>query len=187
MKNEGNPPRLKELIPAGEIQRRVGELGDEISGEFSQILMENDPPLILLGVLKGGFMFLADLARAITIPVEIEFVSLSSYGNEQTSSGEVELRISPPIPLKNRCVLVVEDIVDTGRSLSKLLQHLRSLGPKEVRICAMLDKPEARVVEIQADYVGFTVPHRFVVGYGLDAAQRFRQLPGIFLLQEPRE
>ncbi len=140
-------------------------------------------PLILLGVLKGSFMFLADLTRRMSVPVEIEFAAMSSYGNCLASSGAVDLRLSPAVELANRRVLVVEDIIDTGRSLPKLLEHLRSLQPKEIRVCAFLDKPEARMVDVPVDYVGFAVPQKFVVGYGLDAAQQFRALNGVYELE----
>lgn len=179
-----NKPNLKELIPAERIEKRVAELADRISGDFAAKIKVDDKPLILLGVLKGSFMFLADLARRITVPVEIEFVSLSSYGNRLGSSGTVELHLSPSIDLAGRHVLVVEDIVDTGRSLAKLLGHLNSLGAAEIRLCTFLDKPEARLIELAVDYIGFEVPMKFVVGYGLDAAQQYRALPGIYELEE---
>ena len=173
---------LKELISADRIEKRVAELGHRISEDFAATIDNDGKPLILLGVLKGSFMFLADLARQITLPVEIEFVSMSSYGNRLESSGTVELQLSPPVDLADRCVLVVEDIIDTGRSLAKLLEHLQTLAPKEIRLCAFLDKPESRVVDVPVDYVGFEVPMKFIVGYGLDAAQQYRALGGIYEL-----
>lgn len=175
-------PNLKELISADRISDRVRELGEQISGDFSGSVTE-EHPLILLGILKGSFMFLADLARVISIPLEIEFATLSSYGNRLESSGTVKLQLSPPTDLKNRRVLVVEDIADTGRSLSTLLEHLKTQGAADVRLCTLLDKPDARIVDVPLDYVGFTVPKTYVVGYGLDAGQHYRQLPGIFELE----
>ncbi len=177
--------RLKELISADRIEKRVVELAQRISEDFAAKIEADGRPLILLGVLKGSFMFLADFARRISVPVEIEFVSMSSYGNRLESSGAVDLRLSPSVELAGRRVLVVEDIVDSGRSLAKLLEHLRSLQPKEIRLCALLDKPEARVVAVDVDYIGFEVPPKFVVGYGLDAAQQYRALDGIFELETP--
>ncbi|HBT78101.1 MAG TPA: hypoxanthine phosphoribosyltransferase [Planctomycetaceae bacterium] len=176
---------LKELISADRIERRVAELAQRISEDFAAKIEADGKPLVLLGVLKGSFMFLADLARRISIPVEIEFVSMNSYGNRLESSGTVELQFSPSIDLAGRRVVVVEDIVDSGRSLAKLLEHLRSLQPKEIRLCAFLDKPEARAIEVVIDYIGFEVPLKFVVGYGLDAAQQYRALDGIFELETP--
>lgn len=175
-------PNLKELISADRINDRVRELGEQISRDFFGSVTE-ERPLILLGILKGSFMFLADLARVISIPLEIEFAALSSYGNRLESSGTVELQLSPPTDLKNRCILVVEDIADTGRSLSALLDHLKKQDAADVRLCALLDKPDARIVEVPLDYIGFTVPKKYLVGYGLDAAQHYRQLPGIFELE----
>ncbi len=180
-----NKSLLKELISSRQIEKRVAELAHRISGDFAAKIESDGRPLVLLGVLKGSFIFLADLARRITVPLEIEFVSASSYGNRLESSGTVELRFSPSVDLADRRILVVEDIVDTGRSLAKLLEHLRLLRPREIRLCTFLDKPEARVVEVPVDYVGFETPLKFVVGYGLDAAQQYRELAGIYELEEP--
>lgn len=177
-------PQLKPLFTPDEIRQRVWELGQQISNDYAKLMQEKERPLVLLGILKGSFMFLADLAREINIPVEIQFATLSSYGNETVSSGDVQLQLSPPIDLKGRNILVVEDIADTGRSLTKLMEHLDSFRPESVRICAFLNKPEARVIEISLDYVGFDVPMKYVVGYGLDAAQHYRQLAGIYELNE---
>ncbi len=176
---------MKELISSDRIETRVAELAARISEDFAAKIETDGRPLVLLGVLKGSFMFLADLARRISVPVEIEFASMSSYGNRRESSGTVELRIAPSINLAGRRILVVEDIVDTGRSLSKLLEHLRSFEAEEIRLCAFLDKPAARVVAVHVDYTGFEVPLKFVVGYGLDAAQQYRALAGIYELEEP--
>ncbi len=182
-----NHVHLKELISADRIAGRVAELAQQISDDFATEIEADGRPLILLGVLKGSFMFLADLARRITIPVEIEFASMSSYGNGLESSGTVDLRLSPSVDLAGRRVLIVEDIVDTGRSLAKLLEHLQLFRPKEVRVCVFLDKPEARVVGVAVDYIGFAVPQKFVVGYGLDAAQQYRALNGVCELESGGE
>ena len=173
---------LKKLFSSEQIERRVTELAQQISKDFAGKITD-DKPLVLLGALKGGFMFLADLARKISVPVEIEFVSMSSYGNQLESSKAVELQFAPSIDLADRCVLVVEDIVDTGRSLTKLLEHLRGLHPKEISLCVFLDKPEGRIVKVSVDYVGFEVPLKFIVGYGLDAAQQYRALADVYELE----
>ncbi len=180
-----NHSPLHEIISADRIERRVAALARQISDDFATKTDADGKPLILLGVLKGSFMFLADLARRITVPVEIEFAAMSSYGNNLASSGTVDLRLSPSVELAGRRVLVVEDIIDTGRSLATLLEHLRLFQPKEIRVCVFLDKPEARVVDVPVDYVGFAVPLKFVVGYGLDAAQQYRALDGIYELESP--
>ncbi|HBT75729.1 MAG TPA: hypoxanthine phosphoribosyltransferase [Planctomycetaceae bacterium] len=180
-----NSFHLKELISSDQIEKRVAELAQRISEDFATKIEADGKPLVLLGVLKGGFMFLADLARRMSVPVEIEFASMSSYGNGLESSGTVDLRLSPSVDPADRRVLIVEDVIDTGRSLVTLIEHLRSLQPQEVRVCALLDKPEARVVDMPIDYVGFEIPLKFVVGYGLDAAQQYRALDGIYELEMP--
>jgi len=174
---------MKELISSDRIKTRIAELGKQVSLDFSGVVSP-ERPLVLLGILKGGFMFLADLVRELTVPVEIEFVTMSSYGQQLCSSGHVEIQQVPTLDLEHRRVLVVEDIADTGRSLANLLKYLEPLRPAEVRVCVFLDKPEARVVPVSLDYIGFTIPDKFVVGYGLDAGQHHRQLPGLFELGE---
>jgi len=175
---------LKPLFSSDQIEGRVVELARRISDDFGKKIEVDGKPLVLLGILKGSFMFLADLARRISIPVEIDFVSLSSYGNRRESSGTVELLLAPSVDLADRHVLVVEDIIDTGRSLSKLLEYLRELHPKGISLCVLLNKSKARIVEVPVDYIGFEIPLKYVVGYGLDAAQHYRGLDGIFELQE---
>ena len=176
--------KLNELISSDQIKERVAELGRRISEDYAAKIETDGKPLILLGVLKGCFVFLADLARQISVPVEIDFASMSSYGNRLESSGVVELQLSASTDFTDRHVLIVEGIIDTGRSLTKLLEHLRGLHPKEIRICVLLDKSEARILEVPVDYIGFEIPSKFVVGYGLDAAQQYRALDGIFVLQD---
>ena len=175
--------KLNELFSSDQIKERVAELGRQISEDYAAKIEADGKPLILLGVLKGCFVFLADLARQISVPVEIDFASMSSYGNRLGSSGVVELQLPSSADFTDRHVLIVEGIVDTGRSLTKLLEHFQRLHPKEVRICVLLDKSDARIVEVPVDYIGFEVPLKFVVGYGLDAAQQYRTLDGIFELQ----
>ncbi len=174
---------LTELISAATISVRVRELGAQISRDFVDAVKADGQPLIVLGILKGSFIFLADLTRSLSIPVDVEFASLSSYGDEKRSSGTVQMQLSPRIDLKDRRVLVVEDIVDTGLTLSTLLDHLGKAGAREVRVCTLLDKTEARATDVPVDYVGFAAPLKFVVGYGLDAAQAYRQLPGLYELK----
>jgi len=175
---------LNELISSDQIKERVAELGQRISEDYAAKIKADGKPLILLGVLKGCFVFLADLARRISIPVEIEFVSASSYRNQLESSGVVELHLPTSIDLADRHVLIVDSLIDTGRTLTKLLEHLRGLHPRETRICVLFDKPGARILEVPVDYIGFEIPLKFVVGYGLDAAQQYRVLDGIFALQD---
>jgi hypoxanthine phosphoribosyltransferase len=165
--------RIRRVVfsPAA-IARRVDELGAEITAAYP------DGELVLVGLLKGSLFFLADLARAIHRPVWIDFLVASSYGREKVSAGEVQVRYEPGIPLQDRHILVVEDIIDSGRTLGALLGRLRSAGPSSLAVCALLDKrlvpppPELR-------FVGFAAPPDFLVGYGLDHAEDFRHLPYI--------
>ena len=156
------------------IQRRVQELAAQLAEDYA------DTEPVVLGVLKGCFIFMSDLVRRLDLPVEIDFVRLSSYGASDTSSGTVEMSTPPSLPLEGRPVLVVEDIVDTGLTLSWLREYLMSLGPNSVRFCVLVDKAERREVAFDADYVGFHVPGGFLVGYGLDYDERYRFLPGIY-------
>ncbi|MCF8032786.1 MAG: hypoxanthine phosphoribosyltransferase [Desulfarculaceae bacterium] len=156
------------------IQRRVQELAAHLAEDYA------DTEPVVLGVLKGCFIFMSDLVRRLNLPVEVDFVRLSSYGASDTSSGTVEMTTPPSISLEGRPVLVVEDIVDTGRTLSWLQQYLESLGPSSVRFCVLVDKAERRELDFDADYVGFHVPKGFLVGYGLDYDERYRFLPGIY-------
>ena len=139
---------------------------------------------LLVGVLKGAWLFMADLVRELRIPVCCDFVRVSSYGSGTTTSGEPRLLLDVTESLANRQVLVVDDIVDTGISVSWLLERLREHQPASLRLCALLDKPSRRRVDIQADYVGFEIPDRFVVGYGIDYAEQFRELPFIGYVTE---
>ena len=156
------------------IQQRVQELADQLAKDYAG----SEP--VVLGVLKGCFIFMSDLVRRLNLPVEIDFVRLSSYGSSDTSSGKVEMSTPPSLPLKGRPVVVVEDIVDTGLTLAWLRDYLASLGPSSVRFCVLVDKAERREVDFNADYVGFHVPGGFLVGYGLDFDERYRFLPGIY-------
>ena len=159
------------LISAEEIQRRVQELARELARDY-----EGTDPLFV-GVLKGSFIFLADLIRQIPFDVAVDFLAVSSYGRSTESSGEVKILKDLSEPIEGRHVLLVEDIVDTGITLDYLYRLLLERKPASLEICVLLDKPERRVVEVPVKYVGFQVPDRFLVGYGLDYAERYRNLP----------
>lgn len=137
-------------------------------------------PVVLIGVLKGAFIFLSDLVRQLTIPVEIDFVGASSYANRSSSSGQVLLTKPVGIDIKGKHVLIVEDIIDTGLTLVSLIDYLKEMKPAGIKVCAFIDKQERRKVSLQADYVGFVVDKGFLVGYGLDYAEKYRHLSGIF-------
>lgn len=166
------------LIDEAQLQRRVRELGAQITAEYQ------GKDLVLLGVLKGSFLFMADLARAIDLPVRTEFLGLSSYSGGTESTGEVKVTLDLAHPVAGKHVLVVEDIVDTGLTLDYILRMLANRHPASLKLCCLLDKPEGRHVQIHADYVGFTIPKRFVVGYGLDYNEIYRNLPYIGVLDE---
>lgn len=170
-------PRLRTLIGAGEIRRRIQELGSQIDADYP------GDAIHLIGILKGSFMFLADLSRAITRPTRIDFIGISSYGKGKTSSGEVKLTKDLDCSIEGSEVLVVEDIVDTGVTLTYLINVLKQRKPRSVRIAALLDKPERRRSEVKVDYVGFRIPDEFVVGYGLDYAEQYRNLGDICVLE----
>ena len=168
-------PSFEVLISSEDIQQRVKELGHQISAEYG------DRPVVLVGVLKGSFMFMADLVRHITCPVRLEFIGTKSY-NGSSSSGEVQLTKDLDKPIQGEDVLLVEDIVDTGLTLNYLHHLLAQRGPLSVRTAAFLDKPSRRKIKVQADYVGFVIEDRFVVGYGLDFDQKYRNLRDLCVL-----
>jgi len=170
-------PQIIPLFTAEQIADRVAELGAEITEDYA-----GKNPL-LIGVLKGAWMFLADLTRSITIPHQIDFIQVSSYGSGTESSGEVRFLTDLSIPIAGRYVILVEDIVDTGLTLSNLVNRLKEREPASVAICSLLDKPERRETAIHIDYLGFKVPNKFLVGYGLDWNERFRHLPYIGYLE----
>jgi hypoxanthine phosphoribosyltransferase len=172
-----DPPRLtRVLITEDELRARVAELGREIARDYAS---ENP---VLVGVLKGALVFMADLIRATPIDVTMDFMALSSYGGETRSSGVVKLASDLSMPIEDRDVVLVEDIIDTGRTVSYLKRNLETRHPRSVRLCALLDKIERREVEVEIDYLGFTIPNQFVVGYGLDYAGLYRNLPYIGVL-----
>lgn len=168
---DGLPP---ELISAADIQKRVTELAQQISEDYA-----DRGDLVLIGVLKGSFIFLADLSRQLTIPRTIEFIAVSSYGNGSVQSGAVRLVMDVRGNIENRHVLIVEDIVDTGHTLSYLIGMLKSHGPASIRTCTLLHKAERAEVDVEIDYVGFGIGDEWVVGYGLDYAEENRTLPYI--------
>ena len=166
------------LISEDELRARVNDLGQQVSRDYEGL----DP--LLVAVLKGAVIFAGDLLRAITIPCAIDFMAISSYGSGTESSGVVRILKDLDAPIAGRHVLVVEDIVDSGLTLSYLLGSLASRGPASLEICALLAKPDRREVDVACRYVGFEIPNRFVVGYGLDFAERFRNLPYIGILRQ---
>ena len=158
-------------------ETRIQEIGDQISKDYA------GKQVHLVCVLKGGSFFMCELAKRIDVPVSLDFMSVSSYGSETKSSGVVKIVKDLDEPLKDKDVLVVEDIVDSGRTLSYLLEMLRDRGPRSLRLCTLLDKPERRVVDVHVDYTGFQIPDEFVVGYGLDYDQKYRNLPYIGVVE----
>ncbi|HKI92767.1 MAG TPA: hypoxanthine phosphoribosyltransferase [Gaiellaceae bacterium] len=164
------------LIDEDTLQRRVVELGEAISAEY------DGRDLLLVGVLKGAVFFLADLMRSLTIPCEIDFMAISSYGASTDSSGVVRILKDLDINIEGRDVLVVEDIIDSGLTLSYLIRNLEARGPASLEVCALLTKPERREIDVPVRYTGFEIPNRFVIGYGLDFAERYRNLPYVGVL-----
>jgi hypoxanthine phosphoribosyltransferase len=167
------------LIPSHEIQRRIRSLAAEIEADYP-----NHDEIHLVGVLKGGFMFMADLVRAMSSRVTLDFMAVSSYGKGTRSSGEVRVLKDLDSGLEGRNVIIVEDIVDTGLTLHYMQDILRARFPKSLRTACLLSKPSRRQVDVRVDYIGFTIEDRFVVGYGLDYAEKYRNLPDIAVLNE---
>jgi len=175
-------PNLELLFNAGEIRSRVAELGAQITREYT------DGDLVLVGVLKGSCVFLADLMREIDLPLHIDFMAVSSYKDGTVSTGDVEILKDLTNPIRGKDVIVVEDIIDTGLTLFRLMEILGSRGANSLKIATFLDKPEPRVkTGLKIDYCGFQIPNKFVVGYGLDAAGRYRNLPFIAVVKNPSE
>ncbi len=171
-------PALGEvLVSAEDLKRRVAELGEEISRDYA------GRRLLLVGVLKGAVFFLSDLMRSIDVPVELDFMAVASYGSATDSSGVVRILKDLDVVIEDRDVLIVEDIVDSGLTLQYLLRNLGSRGPRTLEVCALLTKPERRKVDLPTRYVGFEIPDRFVVGYGLDYAEQHRNLPFVAALE----
>ena len=165
------------MISEEDIDRRIAELGEQISRDYAGRSVH------LISVLRGGVFFTCELAKRITVPVSIDFMSVSSYGMDTKSSGVVKVIKDLDDSIADRDVIVVEDIVDSGRTLSYLLETLKAKGPKSLALCTLLDKPERRVVDVKVDYTGFEIEDKFVVGYGLDYAQKYRNLPYIGVVE----
>lgn len=173
-------PNLEVLYSAEVIAQRIKELGAEITAEHA------GQDLVLVGVLKGSSVFHADLMRQIDLPLSIDFMAVSSYKDGTTSTGDVEILKDLSNPIREKAVIVVEDIVDTGLTLTRLLEILGSRGARSIKLASLLDKPEPRInKDLKIDYTGFVIPNKFVVGYGLDAAGRYRNLPFIAVVKDP--
>lgn len=171
---------LRPLLPEEQIQNRIREMGAQIAADYPT------GTLFLICILKGACLFLADLARAIPRDVRIDFMGILSYGDSKTSSGEVRITKDLDISLEGEHVLIVEDLIDSGVTLSYLTNLLAQRKPKSIRVATLLDKPERRVRAVDVAYVGFRIPDEFVVGYGLDYAEQYRNLPGVFILDEDK-
>lgn len=168
---------LRVLLSEDEIREKVRELGGKITADYK------NSDLMLVTVLKGAVVFLADLMRQIDVPAEIDFMVVSSYGSGVKSSGVVKIVKDLDVPLAGKDILIVEDILDSGLTLSYIKELLESRGPRSIRIATLLDKPSRRKVDLQADYIGFSVPDEFVIGYGLDYDEKYRNLPYIGILK----
>jgi hypoxanthine phosphoribosyltransferase len=164
------------LVSSEELTRRVAELGEQISADYA----ERD--LFMVGVLKGAVLFLADLMRGISVPCEVDFMAVSSYGSQTDSSGVVRIMKDLDAPIEGRHVLIVEDIIDSGLTLQYLMRNLKARNPASLEVCALLTKPERIRVDLSPRYVGFEIPNRFAIGYGLDHAQHYRNLPYVAAL-----
>lgn len=170
-------PSRQEIVSSLQLQARVEELGRRITEEYQ------GRQLVLLGVLNGAFIFAADLCRAINLDLEIDFIRVTSYGTATQSSGTIQLLKEPSIDLTGKEVLLVEDIVDTGATMAWLQEHFRKSPANTVRICSLIDKKERRIVAVDVDYIGFALDKGFLVGYGLDCAEKYRNLPAIYSLE----
>ena len=166
------------LVSREDLQRRIAELGAEISRDYA------GRDLVMVGVLKGAVPFIADLMRHLTVPCEVDFMAVSSYGSQTDSSGVVRILKDLDAPIIGRDVLIVEDIIDSGLTLQYLLRNLRAREPRTLEVCSLLTKPERRRVDLPTRYVGFEIPNRFAIGYGLDHAQRYRNLDYVAALED---
>jgi len=173
------------LLGEEQIQARIAELGAQISADYRELAVTDDLDLLLITVLKGAVMFVTDLARAISLPTQFEFMAVSSYGSSTSSSGVVRILKDLDRDINDRDVLIVEDVVDSGLTLSWLLRNLNTRHPHSLRVCTLLRKPDAQRANVDIAYVGFDIPNEFVVGYGLDYDERYRDLPYIGTL-DPR-
>ena len=169
--------KISVLLSEEEVDARIKEIGEQISRDYE------GKQVHLICVLKGGVFFMCELAKRISVPVSMDFMSVGSYGDGTASSGVVKIAKDLDETLEGKDVLVVEDIIDSGRTLSYLLEVFKNRGPKSLKLCTLLDKPERRVKDVKVDYVGFNIPDEFVVGYGLDYAQKYRNLPYIGVVE----
>jgi hypoxanthine phosphoribosyltransferase len=168
----------EELVSQSDLERRVRELGEEISRDYE------GKELFLVGVLKGAVFFLSDLMRSLEVPCEVDFMAVASYGSSTDSSGVVRILKDLDATIEGKDVLIVEDIIDSGLTLSYLLRTLKAREPRSLEVCALLTKPERREVDLPIRYTGFEIPNKFVIGYGLDHAERYRNLPYVAVLEE---
>ena len=169
--------KIRVLLSEKDVDRRIAEIGKKISEDYQ------GKEVHLICVLKGSVFFTCELAKRITVPVSLDFMSVSSYGADTKSSGVVRIVKDLDEPLKGKDVIIVEDIIDSGRTLSYLIEILKKRNPASLRLCTLLDKPERRVTDVKVDYTGFNIPDEFVVGYGLDYAQKYRNLPYIGVVE----
>ncbi|HEX4416690.1 MAG TPA: hypoxanthine phosphoribosyltransferase [Kofleriaceae bacterium] len=176
-----SPDPFAELISAEAIATRVAELGAQITAEYAPLT--GSAEIVVIGVLKGSVLFLADLVRHIAAPILIDFIGISSYGDATVSSGVVRITQDLSRPIEGKHVIVVEDIVDTGHTVHYLLENLATRRPASLKLCSLLHKPDRAERDIKIDYLGFTIPNKFVVGYGLDISQQYRNLPFIGYVQ----
>ena len=179
MKNSSE--RLVLLYSRDDIARRVRELAAVISADYT------GSDLVLIGILRGAFVFLADLIRQLTIPVVVDFVGAASYGTRSQSSGQVTITKELQVPISGRELLLVEDIEDTGVTLQAIGNELKKLGPRSIKVCTLIDKAQRRLVNVQVDYVGFKIAKGFIVGYGIDYAEQYRYLPDIYRIEGVEE
>jgi hypoxanthine phosphoribosyltransferase len=176
-----SPEPFAQLLSAEAIATRVAELGAQITAEYAGLTATTD--VVVIGVLKGSVLFMADLVRHIGAPIILDFIGISSYGDATVSSGVVRITQDLSRPIEGKHVIVIEDIVDTGHTVHYLLENLATRRPASIKLCALLHKPERAERDIKIDYLGFTIPNKFVVGYGLDISQQFRNLPFIGYVQ----
>ncbi|MBC7074731.1 MAG: hypoxanthine phosphoribosyltransferase [Syntrophomonadaceae bacterium] len=168
---------MEVLFDRSELRKKVAEMGQQITKDYS------GRELLVVGILKGAFIFMADLIREIDVPIEVDFMDVSSYGLSTSSSGEVRIIKDLEYSIQDKDVLIVEDIVDTGLTLKYITEILRNRNPRSLKICCLLDKPSRRKADISPDYVGYIIPDKFVVGYGLDYAEQYRNYPDVYILK----
>jgi len=169
----------KVLVSEEEIKSIVARLGQEISAAYQGL----DTPLLVVGLLRGSFIFMADLVRQITVPLAVDFLTVSSYGDGTESSGDVKVVLDIDTSIENRHVLLVEDIVDTGRTFAKVIRMMKNRNPQSLKVCTFLNKPAARITDVEIDFCGTDIPNEFAVGYGLDYAQDYRNLPYVGVVE----